>query len=157
MRFLTPQLGEIDGPKSLHKLQDFYTIRERLLATKQLFEDPEFPASSKSVYYTSAKSSQSLNWLRPSSICNDPQFFTDGFSRFDIKQGRLGDCWFLAAVACLTQNTKLFQRVVCVDNSSFKENYAGIFHFRFWQFGKWVDVVIDDSELLRFSFSHGKF
>lgn len=62
-------------------------------------------------------------------ICDNPQLFVEGYSRFDVQQGELGDCWLLAAVANLTLYRRLFFQVV-PDDQSFDEKYAGIFHFR---------------------------
>ncbi|XP_060807956.1 calpain-B isoform X3 [Amyelois transitella] len=122
--------------------QDFKDIRSRCLSDGRLFEDPEFPAIDRSLYYKEPLD-RPLTWLRPGEICEDPQLFVEGYSRFDVQQGELGDCWLLAAVANLTLHRKLFFQVV-PDDQSFEEDYAGVFHFRFWQYGRWVDVVIDD-------------
>ncbi|XP_050555732.1 calpain-B isoform X7 [Spodoptera frugiperda] len=127
------------GPASY---QDFKEIRARCYSEGRLFEDPEFPANDRSLYYKE-RLDRPITWLRPKEICDDPQLFVEGYSRFDVQQGELGDCWLLAAVANLTLHRKLFFQVV-PDDQSFDEEYAGVFHFRFWQYGRWVDVVIDD-------------
>ena len=59
-------------------------------------------------------------------IVQNPRMFVGGASRFDVKQGELGNCWFLAAVAslCASKNTELLHRIVPTDNS-FVDNYAG--------------------------------
>jgi len=106
--------------------QDFSALRRQCIQSQSLFEDPKFPATSESL----SSSTGHVKWLRPKEISPGiaPEFFVDGFSRFDINQGGLGDCWFLAAAANLTQHPKLFYRVV-PENNSFETNYAGIFHF----------------------------
>ncbi|KAK7066613.1 Calpain-1 catalytic subunit [Halocaridina rubra] len=54
-----------------------------------------------------------------------------------------GDCWFMSALSAITLNPGLLRRVV-PDDQDFTRKYIGIFHFRFWQCGEWVDIVVDD-------------
>nr|CAI5847674.1 unnamed protein product [Callosobruchus analis] len=108
--------------------QDFYKLRDQCLDRGELFEDPEFPATDSSLFF-SRRPDRYYEWRRPNEIANDPQFFVEGFSRFDVQQGELGDCWLLAAAANLTLYKRLFFQIV-PDDQDFDEKYAGIFHFR---------------------------
>ncbi|XP_018913124.1 calpain-B isoform X3 [Bemisia tabaci] len=129
-------------PRSDAGVQDFYELRDRCLANGTLFEDPDFPCDDTSIFF-SKPPTKPFEWRRPSEISTNPKLFVEGATRFDVVQGELGDCWLLAAVANLTLSDQLFYQVVPNDQG-FEDKYAGIFHFRFWQYGRWVDVVIDD-------------
>ncbi|XP_064341769.1 calpain-3 isoform X10 [Camelus dromedarius] len=124
------------------KEKTFEQLHKKCLEKKVLYVDPEFPPDETSLFY-SQKFPIQFVWKRPPEICENPRFIIGGANRTDICQGDLGDCWFLAAIACLTLNKRLLFRVIPHDQS-FTENYAGIFHFQFWRYGDWVDVVIDD-------------
>ncbi|XP_025775597.1 calpain-3 isoform X3 [Puma concolor] len=124
------------------KEKTFEQLHKKCLEKKVLYLDPEFPPDETSLFYSQKFPIQFI-WKRPPEICENPRFIIGGANRTDICQGDLGDCWFLAAIACLTLNERLLFRVIPHDQS-FTENYAGIFHFQFWRYGDWVDVVIDD-------------
>uniref|UniRef100_A0A8C9ZDV1 Uncharacterized protein n=1 Tax=Sander lucioperca TaxID=283035 RepID=A0A8C9ZDV1_SANLU len=127
--------------------QDYETLREQCLKSGRLFEDNCFPAERTSIGYNElgpySSKTRGVVWKRPTELCSNPKFIDDGATRMDICQGALGDCWLLAAIASLTLDQQILARVV-PQEQSFTEGYAGIFHFQFWQFGEWVDVVIDD-------------
>uniref|UniRef100_A0A8B9S660 Calpain-3 n=1 Tax=Apteryx owenii TaxID=8824 RepID=A0A8B9S660_APTOW len=124
------------------KEKTYEELHKKCLEKNILYEDPDFPPNETSLFY-SQKIPIKFEWKRPREICENPRFIIGGANRTDICQGELGDCWFLAAIACLTLNKKLLCRVI-PHNQSFIQNYAGIFHFQFWRYGDWVDVVIDD-------------
>uniref|UniRef100_A0A8C5H891 Calpain 9 n=1 Tax=Gouania willdenowi TaxID=441366 RepID=A0A8C5H891_GOUWI len=135
-----------DKPVSAESTQwdgrSFEELRQECLSNGTLFEDEDFPATDSSLFY-SQSTPVSIEWKRPKELCDNPRFIVGGADRTDICQGQLGDCWLLAAVASLTLKKDAMAHVVPTDQG-FDNRYAGIFHFRFWQHNKWVDVVVDD-------------
>ncbi|KAL5967982.1 Calpain-B [Taenia solium] len=139
-----------------HSRKWFQREVEAQLQRGGLFEDPFMPPVDSTIWPDRSNSSSKYRWCRPREIVADPQFVADGLSRFDIRQGELGDCWLIAALACLSMHQKLLNEVVPCGQSFVPSKdgsplnaeggfaYVGMFWFRFWYFGHWIDVVVDD-------------
>ncbi|KAJ1072661.1 hypothetical protein K5549_011887 [Capra hircus] len=118
---------ETKGPK-LFRGQNYEAIRAACLDEGILFRDPYFPAGPDALGYDQlgphSEKAKGVEWKRPHPFLP-------------------GNCWFLAAAASLTLYPRLLSRVV-PPGQGFQHGYAGVFHFQLWQFGRWVDVVVDD-------------
>ena len=73
--------------------------------------------------------------------CEEGVLFKDGVSSGDVIQGKLGDCWFLGAIATLATRNELLESVFwCADQFS----QWGIFVCRFMKDFTWHYVIVDD-------------
>ncbi|XP_057602705.1 calpain-10 isoform X2 [Hippopotamus amphibius kiboko] len=116
---------------------------------KELFRDAAFPASDSSLFSSFstplAQFREEITWRRPQEICATPQLFADNPQEGRVKQGLLGDCWFLCACAALQKSQHLLGQVFPPGQPSWlDQTYRGSFTCRVWQFGRWVEVTVDD-------------
>ncbi|XP_053357104.1 calpain-12 [Clarias gariepinus] len=152
--------GSVTNPVKF-KNQDFVSLRDECLKSGKLFEDPSFNADQNSIGMPADPDPKmAIKWLRPKEINSNAVFVEGTTSTTDICQGQLGNCWFLAALSCLTMHPTLYEKVV-PSGQTIDASYAGIFRFRFWQYGEWVEVVVDDRLPVRggrllFSYSRTK-
>ncbi|NXL10310.1 CAN14 protein, partial [Mesembrinibis cayennensis] len=125
--------------------QNYQALLETCLKNKCLFTDDSFPAHISSIGTGALlkKLPHNLQWKRPHALHRRPVFYAANRKQLDLCQGLVENCWFLAALEALTFHQDILAAVV-PQNQSFERKYAGIFHFRFWHFGEWVDVVVDD-------------
>uniref|UniRef100_A0A8C5QK32 Uncharacterized protein n=1 Tax=Leptobrachium leishanense TaxID=445787 RepID=A0A8C5QK32_9ANUR len=139
-------LGTPDNPVKYDE-QNYETLKAKFLKLNKLFEDNRFSRNNKSLGINKlspdSEKAKDIVWKRAKELHSDAQFIVDGATQEDIKQGKLRNSWFMASIATLTENQD-FLSIVVPGNQSFQKDYAGIFHFKFWQYGEWVDVVVDD-------------
>uniref|UniRef100_M8C6S9 Protein DEFECTIVE KERNEL 1 n=1 Tax=Aegilops tauschii TaxID=37682 RepID=M8C6S9_AEGTA len=125
-------------------------VREALSAKgERAFTDQEFPPDDRSLYVDPGNPPLKLQvvseWTRPSdiakeiSISSQPCLFSGSVNSSDVCQGRLGDCWFLSAVAVLTEMSRISEVIITPAY-----NEEGIYTIRFCIQGEWVAVVVDD-------------
>ncbi|XP_062378907.1 calpain-1 catalytic subunit-like [Sardina pilchardus] len=136
--------GSLENPDKFLD-QDFEQLQQYCNINRMRYIDDMFPPDRRSIGkgVLQPEDMARVVWLRPGKMVDDPQFILDGVSRFDFGQGAIGNCWFLASIGALTFQKHIRDQVIPKEQS-FQDGYAGIFHFKFWRFGQWVDVVIDD-------------
>lgn len=125
-------------------------VRDALVAKgERNFTDQEFPPEDRSLFVDPMNPPLKLQvvseWMRPSdiakeiSISSQPCLFSGSVNSSDVCQGRLGDCWFLSAVAVLTEMSRISEVIITPEY-----NDEGIYTVRFCIQGEWVAVVVDD-------------
>ncbi len=72
-------------------------------------------------------------------IFDKPEFFIDGPTANDVRQGRDGDCWLMAALCTISNKPGLIERL-CVAY----DQVVGVYGFVFHRDGEWFSEIIDD-------------
>ncbi|XP_044573397.1 calpain-C isoform X4 [Drosophila ananassae] len=106
-----------------------------------LWEDPDFPAVQSSVFYYQTPPF-TFQWKRIAELNHAQAIFLSEGAEFDVVPGKMGDRWLVSCLGVLCSLRNLFYRVVPADQTLVKAH--GVFRFRLWWCGEWVEVLVDD-------------
>ncbi|KAL6890393.1 hypothetical protein GGI43DRAFT_218990 [Trichoderma evansii] len=72
-------------------------------------------------------------------IFDKPQFYIEGPTANDVRQGRDGDCWLMSALCTLSNKKGLIEKL-CVAH----DQDVGVYGFVFFRDGEWISEIVDD-------------
>jgi hypothetical protein len=117
------------------------------------FIDKDFPPTLTSLFKPTTKLTEgelsgtgatertTIEWRRPTDfMVGEYQVFEAGIEPGDIQQGQLGDCWFLCAIAALTEFPQLVKDLF----EAHEVSEHGVYRVRFCKNGWWQSVRLDD-------------
>eukprot|EP00090_Calanus_glacialis_P010588 TRINITY_DN19017_c0_g1_i1.p1 TRINITY_DN19017_c0_g1~~TRINITY_DN19017_c0_g1_i1.p1 ORF type:complete len:655 (+),score=125.61 TRINITY_DN19017_c0_g1_i1:152-2116(+) len=133
----------------IFKDQKYQKLRKHHQDLGVPWTDHTFPANESSIGLQKSRELGRIDWRRAVDISNRPRLVTNGVGRHDVVQGKLGNCWFVAASSVLAGVPKLWERVIpdAKDQEwdpDAPDKYSGVFRFLFWRFGNWLEVLVDD-------------
>ncbi|KAI8927724.1 hypothetical protein BC831DRAFT_451367 [Entophlyctis helioformis] len=133
--------------------QDYHKLYQASIRAGEKFTDTTFTTTDKSIYLPGYASHEPVVWVRATEAIADSRLhLCDGVSN-SVLQGPFGG-WTITAARLLALHPVLFKRVVVgadshasgsLGNPYIEElSHPGIFRFRFFKFGTWTEVVVDD-------------
>jgi len=129
----TPRKKVDDSENAMKKL-----LEELEKSKAERFVDKDFPANDRSV----GRGMKNVIWLRAAEFTDGkPMLFCDDIEPDDIRQGSLGDCYFLSSLSVLAEKPDRIRELFCHH----EDNKFGAYCVTMCCDGIRTDILLDDS------------
>ena len=127
--------------------QEYNNLRLQYEQSGQKYSDPQFPARHESVWGNGGRHIpedviRRMIWQRPEQIFQGQPYtiFDEDIKPDDVRQGILGDCYLLAAMAAIAEHQDRIKRLFLQRTPT----PSGAYCVALCLNGIWEDVIIDD-------------
>lgn len=130
--------------ESLAKFEEQKQFVDSIIEAGEQWTDPDFPPEFESLCTNGSNAQfnkcKAYEWKRLSEMYPDGDVFKDGTEPGDIKQGELGDCYYLCTLASMAEvPERVYDRFITQE-----KNDAGIYLVTLFVNGVETPVILDD-------------